>query len=81
MSYVVAIGISFLIALVVVSILKAGMKNVGTKGEAQGYESRPLNLTLRRDHFSHTTTTRRKIETNTNSGTASRAHVGSGHGR
>ena len=68
MSYVVAIGISFLIALIVVSILKAGMKNVNIRAEAQGYESRPLVLTHRTDRYSHTTTTRRKIETREHSG-------------
>ena len=66
--YLVAVGISFLIALIVVSILKAGMKNVQTKWEARGYESRPLNLTHRADRFTHTTTSRRKLETKSHSG-------------
>ncbi len=82
MSYVIAIGISFLIALIVVSILKAGMKNVREKSEAGNYVSKALNLTHRADRFTHTTTARRKIETNTNSGSTSKAHIGGGgHGR
>lgn len=80
--YVMVISISFLIALIVVSIMRIGMKNVKHQREAGVYVSRDLQLTQQRDQFTHITTTRRKIETNTNSGTASRAHVGGGgHGR
>ena len=62
-AYFVVIAIAFVIALIVVSILRAGMKNVHLKQEAGNYVSRGLNLTLRRDQFTHKTTSRRKIET------------------
>ncbi|MBP3633351.1 MAG: TPM domain-containing protein [Oscillospiraceae bacterium] len=78
--YVIVIGVSFLIALIVVSILRAGMKNVRTKYEADAYVSRDLALTQRRDQFTHKTTTRRKIETNSSSGSKSHSG-GGGHGR
>lgn len=60
--YVLPIGISFLVALIVVSILKAGMKNVQMKAEAAELVSRDLILTGRTDRYTHTTTARRKIE-------------------
>lgn len=63
MTYLVVIGIAFVIALIVVSILRAGMKNVKAGHEAGAYVSRELNLTQRYDQFTHTTTVRRKIET------------------
>lgn len=61
--YVLPIAVSFLIALIVVSILKAGMKNVEMKAEAAELVSRELILTSRTDRYTHTTTARRKIET------------------
>lgn len=65
-SYLAAVAISFLIAFIVVSILKAGMKNVRCKEEAGNYVSVGLNLTLQKDQYTHTTTSRRKIETSSN---------------
>ena len=79
MTYLIVIGASFLIALIVVSILKAGMKNVKLKREADVYVSRQLNLTQRHDRFTHMTTTKRKIETN--SGSKAHSSSGGGHGR
>ena len=79
MLYLIVIGASFLMALIVVSILKAGMKNVKASGEATAYITRELNLTQRSDQFTHTTKTRRKIE---KSDSDSKAEVGGGgHGR
>lgn len=72
MGYVFAIGISLLVALIVVSILKAGMKNVSEKEEADHYISSELSLTQRTDRFTHKTTTRRKVETDS----APKAHSG-----
>ena len=63
MEIVLAIIISFVIALVIVSILKAGMKNVSEKSEAGNYVSQALNLTHHADRFTHKTTSQRKIET------------------
>ena len=79
MIYLIVIGASFLIALIVVSILKAGMKNVRAGQEAKAYITRELNLTQRSDQFTHTTRTERKIE---KSDSDSKAHSGGGgHGR
>lgn len=75
MLYLVVIGVSFLIALIVVSILKAGMKNVRAGQEAKAYITRQLNLTQQSDQFTHTTKTRRKIE---KSDSDSRAETGGG---
>lgn len=75
-TYLLVIGIAFLIALIVVTVLKAGMKNVRENREADVYVSRQLNLTQHHDQFTHITTTRRKIETNSDS--ASKAHSGGG---
>ena len=77
--YLMVIGASFLIALIVVSILKAGMKNVRAGNEARAYITRELHLTQQSDQFTHTTTTRRKIE---KSDSDSKAEAGGGgHGR
>lgn len=79
MLYLIVIGASFLIALIVVSILKAGMKNVRAGQEAKAYITRELNLTQRSDQFTHTTRTERKIE---KSDSDSKAETGGGgHGR
>lgn len=79
MLYLIVIGVSFLIALIVVSILKAGMKNVRAGQEAKAYITRQLNLTQQSDQFTHTTKTRRKIE---KSDSDSKAETGGGgHGR
>ena len=61
MTYVV-IGAAFLIALIVVSVLRSGMKNVEEKDEAGAYISDTLELTQRSDRFTHTTRTTTKIE-------------------
>lgn len=80
MACFVVISAAFVIALIVVSVLKAGMKNVKAQREAGVYVSRDLQLTQQRDQFTHITTTRRKIETS--SGSGSKAHSGGGgHGR
>jgi hypothetical protein len=79
MLYLMVIGASFLIALIVVSILKAGMKNVRAGNEARAYITRELHLTQQSDQYTHTTTTRRKIE---KSDSDSKAEAGGGgHGR
>lgn len=79
MLYLIVIGISFLIALIVVSILKAGMKNVKAGSEARAYITRELHLSQTSDQFTHTTKTRRKIE---KSDSGSKAESGGGgHGR
>ena len=58
----IAIIGSFLVALIVCSILNAGMKNVHAGAEADSYTAEGLQLSLQLDTYTHTTTTRRKIE-------------------
>ena len=79
MTYLVVIGGSFLIALIVVSIMKAGMKNVRANREASAYITKELHLTQQSDQYTHTTKTSRKIE---KSSSSSKVSVGGGgHGR
>ena len=80
MTYLIVIGVSFLISLIVATILKAGMKSVEANREADAYIARELNLTMNSDQFTHTTKTRTKIESDSDSD--SKAHSGGGgHGR
>lgn len=61
---VCAIGVSILIALVVCLILKSRMKSVYTKVEANEYVAAGgLTLSESYDNYTHTTETRRPIET------------------
>lgn len=65
MPFVIAIIISFLISLIICSILKSGMKNVAIKEEAYAYTPDGLTLTDSQDRYTHTTTTRTKIQSST----------------
>jgi len=60
-SIAIAVVVSFLIALVVVCILRSGMKNVHIKREAGAYTVGALKLTRKHDRFTHKTTSRVKI--------------------
>ena len=60
--FLIAIAASFLAALIACCILSAGMKNVHAGREAGHYLSQPLKLTHRHDQYTHTTTTRTKLE-------------------
>lgn len=72
-------AVSLVIALIVCLILKGQMKSVRQGVEAGQYVlGNGLNLTDRRDQFTHTTQTRRRIEKNTGGGTRS---LGGGGGR
>ena len=63
----IGVAVSFLIALIVVLILKSGMKNVRTQAYAGTYAAASLNLTRRYDQFTHRTVTRTKIESSSGS--------------
>ena len=77
---VIAVLVSFLIAFIAVSIMKAGMKNVYQKTEANNYVSGNLNLTNTQDVFAYMTQTRQKIESQS-SGSSSSRSGGGGSGR
>ena len=60
-SIAIAVVVSFVIALVVVCILRSGMKNVYIKREAGQYTVGALKLTRKQDRFTHKTTSRVRI--------------------
>ena len=76
-----AVGVSFIIALIICLILRAGMKSVHTKSDADSYVSGALALTQKRDQYTHTTETRRKIESSSGSGSSISRSGGGGSGR
>lgn len=77
---VIAILISCAIALVVCLILKSTMKTARQKSEAREYVAAGgLRLTKQVDQYTHTTKTRRKIESS--SGNSHSHSGGGGHGR
>ena len=61
--YVMVIIVAFVLSLIICAVLKSGMKNVSVQEEARAYSEDGLQLTYREDRFTHTTTTRTKIET------------------
>jgi len=76
----VLIAASFLVSLVVVLILRAGMKNVRKQTQANQYLTGRLEVTGRRDQFTHKTESRRKIESSSGGSSAARSG-GGGSGR
>lgn len=72
-------GIALVIALLVCAVLVARMKSV-RKGATAACYAGALHLTDRRDHFTHRTETRRKIQRSDSSGSQSRSG-GGGSGR
>ncbi len=72
-----AIGASLLIAFIVCMVMKGMMHSVRRKADANAYALGGIHLTQSYDQYTHTTVTRRKIETNNTSG-GSRGHVGGG---
>ena len=75
---VVILG-ALVIALIVCSILRAGMKNVSAKTEADAYTVGSLQLSRRIDRYTHTSTSRVKIESSSSgSSGGSRARTGGG---
>ncbi len=76
----VVIGVSLLIAGIVLVVLWAKMKSVAKKTTAEPYISGALQLTEKSDVFSHRTESRRKIERSSSSGSSSESG-GGGSGR
>ena len=63
----IGVAVSFLIALIVVLILKSGMKNVRVQTHAGTYAAAGLNLTRRYDQFTHRTVSRTRIQSSSGS--------------
>lgn len=74
----IAVLASFAVSLIVVLILRAGMKNVEKQVFAGQYQSGELNLTGRHDQFTHKTRTQTKIETDSDNDSKARSGGGSG---
>ena len=66
MPYLIAVAVSFLVSLIICSVLKSGMKNVALKNEANAYSADGLLLTSQQDRYTHTTRTRTKIQSSKN---------------
>ena len=75
-----AVLASFAVSLIVVLILRAGMKNVEKQVFAGQYQSGELKLTREHDQFTHKTQTRTKIETDSDNDSKARSG-GGGSGR
>ena len=58
----IAIILALIIALVVCLVLYSQMKSVAKKQDAKDYISGSLQVTQRSDVYTHTTQTRRKVE-------------------
>jgi len=80
MTVLICILGSFLVSLIVVTILKAGMKNVEKAQQADQYLTGELKLDQKHDQFIKTTRTRRKIETEDDNDSKARSG-GGGSGR
>ena len=78
MLIVLCVLASFFVSLIVVNIMKLGMKNVQKADEAAAYLSGELNLTNKRDQYIRTTGTRRKIEKDDHESSARGGGGGSG---
>lgn len=76
--YVLCIAASFLVALIVVLIMRSGMKNVQKATQANNYLSADLELTKNTDRYINTTRSRRKIETESSQSEARSGGGGSG---
>ncbi len=77
-SIIGAVIVSCLIALIVCLVLKGQMKSVHRSTEASAYVSEALTLTESGDRYTHTTTTRRKISSDSSghSGAGRSGHSG-----
>ena len=74
----IVIGLSLLAAAAVVAVIWRKMDTVSKKATANDYVSAGLRLTEQTDHFTHKTTSRRKIERSSSSGGSSQSESGGG---
>lgn len=70
-AFLIILGISAVVAGIITLILNSKMKSVHTAVQAAAYKAGTLNLTDRRDLYTHTTTTTRIIEKSSSSGSSS----------
>ena len=74
----IMIGLSMLAAAVVVAVIWQKMETVSKKTTANAYVSAGLRLTEKTDHFTHKTTSSRKIERSSSSDGSSYSESGGG---
>ena len=74
----IVIGLSLLAAAVIVAVIWQKMENVSKKATANSYVVAGLQLTEQTDHFTHKTTSSRKIERNSSGGGSSHSESGGG---
>ena len=76
----IVIGLSLLAAIVIVAVIWQKMENVSKKATANAYVSAGLQLTEQTDHFTHKTTSSRKIERSSSGGGGSSQSESGGGG-
>ena len=76
----IVVGLSLLATLVIVAVIWQKMVSVEAKVTANAYVSEPLQLTEQTDHFTHKTTSKRKIERDSGSSSGGSSHSESGGG-
>ena len=74
----IVIGLSLLAAAAVVAVIWQKMDTVSEKATANAYVSAGLRLTEQTDHFTHKTTSSRKIERSSSGGSSSQSESGGG---
>ena len=74
----IVVGLSLLAAAVIVAVIWQKMENVSKKATANSYVVAGLQLTEQTDHFTHKTTSSRKIERNSSGGGSSHSESGGG---
>ena len=74
----IIIGLSLLTATVIVAVIWEKMGNVSKKATANAYVSVELQLTEQSDHFTHKTTSRRRIERSSSGSSSSTSESGGG---
>ena len=72
------IGLSLLAATAIVAVIWQKMENVSEKATANAYVTAGLQLTEQTDHFTHKTTSSRKIERSSSGGRSSQSESGGG---
>ena len=74
----IVVGLSLLAATAIVAVIWQKMENVSEKATANAYVTAGLQLTEQTDHFTHKTTSSRKIERSSSGGRSSQSESGGG---
>ena len=77
-SFLMALGISCVISIIICLLLLLKMHTVHQKTEANDYVSEKLKLSRKEDRYTHTTQTRRKIERESSSSSSTHSESGGG---